>query len=437
MTSRSSSDEVRMTTGRSRVPSSARMRCSTSIPLTLGSLRSSSTTAGSSFSAGPLPSAPNRMSSACAPSCATTTSLVMLWLLSARSVNATSSGLSSTSRIFPGFTRASRPAGSGPSQSEVERRSLIDGAFGPDPAAVPVDDAPDGGQTDAGALEVSSGMQSLEYPEQLIRILHVEAGAVVPDHEGPAAVRFDRGELDPRLRLLRGVLPAVPQQIVEGHAQQPCVASRPEPRGDREFHLSFRGRPLQIGHDVVRYAAQVHVLGPYLRTGDPGELQQVVDQRAHPLAGGAHPVQRLLSRLVQLPGIVFEQYLAESVDTAQRCPQVVRYRVGECVELGVGGEQLGRVAPQRLVALLELMGPLLHTLLELGGVALQLVLLVLDAAEHLVEGIGQRTQLVRAELGGPHGVILSRGNGFGGLRERQNGLRDRTLQDPGQEVRRQ
>src|SRR3989454_7197503 len=96
-----------------------------------------------------------------------------------------------------------------------------------------------------------------------------------------------------------------------------------------------------------------------------------------------------------------------------------------------------RVAAQRLVALLELAGALLDTLLELGGIALQLVLLVLDAAEHLVEGIGQRPQLVRAELGGPHGVILSRGNGFGGLRERQNGLRDRTLQDHGQEVRRQ
>src|SRR2546422_2928600 len=121
---------------------------------------------------------------------------------------------------------------------------------------------------------------------------------------------------------------------------------------------------------------------------------------------------RLLSRLVQLPGIVFQQYLAESVDTAQRCPQVVRYRVSECVELGVGGQELGRVAAQRLVALLELVGALLDTLLELGGIALQLVLLVLDAAEHLVEGIGHRAQLVGAEFGRPYGVVLPRGNGF-------------------------
>src|SRR5207247_6049540 len=82
-------------------------------------------------------------------------------------------------------------------------------------------------------------------------------------------------------------------------------------------------------------------------------------------------------------------------------------------------------------------GALLDTLLELGGIALQLVLLVLDAAEHLVEGIGQRAQLVRADLGGLPGVVLPRGNGFGGLLQRQNGLRNRTLEDHEQGVRRQ
>src|SRR6266851_5533252 len=53
MTSRSSSEEVRMTTGNSRVRSSVRMRWSTSRPLTLGSLRSSKTTAGGAGPAEP------------------------------------------------------------------------------------------------------------------------------------------------------------------------------------------------------------------------------------------------------------------------------------------------------------------------------------------------------------------------------------------------
>src|SRR5712692_4948123 len=89
---------------------------------------------------------------------------------------------------------------------------------------------------------------------------------------------------------------AVAEQIVEGHAQQSGVASRLEPGGNLEFHLSLRGGPLQVGHDLPRHTAQVHVLGANLRTGDPREFQQVVDQRAHSLAGGAHPLQGLPSR---------------------------------------------------------------------------------------------------------------------------------------------
>src|SRR2546426_6278608 len=91
-----------------------------------------------------------------------------------------SSGLSSTSRIFPAFTRPPRPP-SGPSQGEVEGCSPIDGSLGPDPAAVPGDDAPHRRETDAGALEFGRGVQALEHTEQLVRILHVEAGTVVPD----------------------------------------------------------------------------------------------------------------------------------------------------------------------------------------------------------------------------------------------------------------
>src|SRR2546422_10456623 len=96
------------------------------------------------------------------PSCATITSFVMLWLLSARIVRATSSGLSSTSRIFPGFTKPPGPR-SRPSQGEVEGRSLIDSALRPDPAAVPADDAADRRQADASTLEFGHGVQPLEH----------------------------------------------------------------------------------------------------------------------------------------------------------------------------------------------------------------------------------------------------------------------------------
>src|SRR5437867_338990 len=98
--SSSSLEEVRTTTGTSLVRGSARIRCSTSIPSSLGSLRSSSTTAG--IVGGSRPACrpvPKRKSTASWPSLATTTLLAMFAFRSARSVSSSSFGLSSTSKI--------------------------------------------------------------------------------------------------------------------------------------------------------------------------------------------------------------------------------------------------------------------------------------------------------------------------------------------------
>src|SRR5712692_3952464 len=99
--SSSSLEEVRTTTGISLVRGSARIRCSTSIPSSLGSFRSSRTTAGIAGGSRPayLP-VPKRKSIASWPSLAMATSLAMFAFLSARSVSSSSFGLSSTSRII-------------------------------------------------------------------------------------------------------------------------------------------------------------------------------------------------------------------------------------------------------------------------------------------------------------------------------------------------
>src|SRR5258708_7782017 len=52
-----------------------------------------------------------------------------------------------------------------PSQREVECRALIDHALGPDPAAVPVDDASDRREPHARALEFGARVQALEHAE--------------------------------------------------------------------------------------------------------------------------------------------------------------------------------------------------------------------------------------------------------------------------------
>ena len=76
-----------------------------------------------------------------------------------------------------------QPAGS--SKKNVAPRSGL--ALGPDAAAVALDDAVDGGQTDAGPLELGRLVQALERREEAVGVLHVEAGAVVAHVErGPA-----------------------------------------------------------------------------------------------------------------------------------------------------------------------------------------------------------------------------------------------------------
>src|SRR5437764_7478802 len=84
-------------------------------------------------------------------------------------------GLSSTSRISTasGFIRRLF------AEREVEGRAVTGTGFGPDPAAVAEHDALGDCEPDPGALVFLGAVETLEDAEQTIRILHVEADAVV------------------------------------------------------------------------------------------------------------------------------------------------------------------------------------------------------------------------------------------------------------------
>src|SRR5436853_416569 len=81
------------------------------------------------------------------------------------------------------------------------RRTHSPSTFGPGAAAVAGNDAPDVGQSDAGALELARAVEPLKHSEELVGILHVEAGAVIAnkDHDlilhGPVASDFNGGAL--------------------------------------------------------------------------------------------------------------------------------------------------------------------------------------------------------------------------------------------------
>ena len=91
-------------------------------------------------------------------------------------------------------------------------------------AAVPLDDAADGRQADAGALELVVPVQALEHAEQLARIAHVEADAVVADEDVLLAVRVADADLDHRVRPRPRVLHGVVDQVREHLQHQVGIA---------------------------------------------------------------------------------------------------------------------------------------------------------------------------------------------------------------------
>src|SRR6059058_1370733 len=101
----------------------------------------------------------------------------MLLFLRARSVSASSFGLSSTSRITLLSMSRLLEVGDG----EVEGRPLVHSPFGPDSSAVAVDDTLHGGEADARAFELFTAVETLERAEQLAGVRHVESRAVVAD----------------------------------------------------------------------------------------------------------------------------------------------------------------------------------------------------------------------------------------------------------------
>ena len=73
---------------------------------------------------------------------------------------------------------------------------------------------------------------------------------------------------------------------------------------------------------------------------EPGEGEEVVDQGGHADGRSSDPGEVALGDVVELVARILEEGLAEPVDRAQRCPEVVGDRVAERLELGVGRREV-------------------------------------------------------------------------------------------------
>src|SRR5450755_653524 len=153
-------------------------------------------------------------------------------------------------------------------EGEVDGGAAVDGPFGPGPAAVALDDAPDAGQADAGAGELAGAVQPLERLEQLADVGRVEAGPVIAHVTADGRVAGGCGpELDGGAVAAGGELPGVFEQVVQHGPDQGAVRDGPDAflHGHPNLTAGVAGaEPVADGGDL---GAEVDVLEAHLGLG--------------------------------------------------------------------------------------------------------------------------------------------------------------------------
>src|SRR5207244_1175105 len=93
----------------------------------------------------------------------------------------------------------------------------------PDGSTVPLNDALDRGQADPRPGKFALAVEAAERPEQLLGVLHVEAGSVIPHEVNHVAVQVHLAHTDLWLSHVPSELPGVLNQVEQDDAQEPRV----------------------------------------------------------------------------------------------------------------------------------------------------------------------------------------------------------------------
>jgi hypothetical protein len=153
-------------------------------------------------------------------------------------------------------------------EGKVQGGALPDGALGPDPAAMPLNDALHRRQADAGAWVFRAPMKALKGSEQRVSMHHVEAHAIVAHEEYQRTLVLRRAsKLDARPGLFGGKLLRIAEQILQHNAQPPRIPVGDEAIRDGKFRLPRRLTPLQIGGNRPGQCTQIHRLPYALSSG--------------------------------------------------------------------------------------------------------------------------------------------------------------------------
>lgn len=117
---------------------------------------------------------------------------------------------------------------------------MVQFGFRPDPPSVAMDDALDRGQSDTGAIEFLDRVQSLERAKQLVRVLHLETGAIVAHVENWCGLARLHTKVNVRYQPSRCVLPRISDYVRQGDLQQARVALGDHRRFNRYHDITVR-----------------------------------------------------------------------------------------------------------------------------------------------------------------------------------------------------
>src|SRR2546427_536108 len=271
--SRSSADDVSMTTGIDRVCGSDFKRFNTSNPSTFGSFRSSKMTFGR-FESLPLPKIKSRASS---PSRTTSMRFVRLFFFKACNASSTSLGLSSTNRISTGLWFI----GASPFKSEIESGAFIQLRLSPHAATMPVDDTLDDGETDTGPFVFLSPVQALEHAKEFVHVAHVKASAIVFDKVNGFAVSLLARDFNLCDLAFAGVLEGIGEKVHEDLLEQGWIGPTLGKVNDGHLEPPAVLLGLQLFEDLSREISRRYGLFLKRLPAQPGEAQQVIDQLPH------------------------------------------------------------------------------------------------------------------------------------------------------------
>src|SRR5262249_20136285 len=156
-------------------------------------------------------------------------------------------------------------------------------------------------QADAGAFELGLGVEAVEELEELIRVLHVEADAVVAHEErvallGGLAADLDEGVGAAAAAELERVVGGVREQAVGEGAIGPDVEAGLDPRapGSTPAVCDLE----DLGGELIE---RDPLDAQWLLAG-AAEAEQALDERRHALAGALDGGEEVLALRRQLAG---------------------------------------------------------------------------------------------------------------------------------------